>query len=520
MHRSEAWGFAAVGLLGASIGFFACSGEFKTVCPEGTTQTAGGGDINEACTSSQIAGRGGSGGINGAGGVGASGATTLAGMSGGSGAGGSSTLPEGECVPAATRCTFEAVEACESDGHWGAPKTCEVACDANGIACVQPLQIISTSYSTCARMSDGTVRCWGQGFLGTLGSGSSEDAAKPREISGLHNVERLFSNDDTICALLSDKRPVCWGRNSSNLITTSSETTLFSPTSMVGVANVKTMTMGHAHICILEEGSDRVKCKGPNSFGQLGNGSTQASTSFVETAGPITSFKQLATRTNTVCATSTDGRVACWGDGAKKANGSAQQANLLVPTALAGVAQVSEVVAGSTSCAVREDKKVLCWGDNARGELGRGTIGPLDGLSPALVNQLDGVVQLARSGDHVCAVKEDQTVWCWGGARMGCLGVSCEAASELCKPDAFDYSGGGIPQFAVPSPLQVNLQNVVEVSVGLGFTCARTADSRVHCWGYNVNGQLGNGTKGAPVIKPTPVVWKLDFRGRRWPERA
>jgi alpha-tubulin suppressor-like RCC1 family protein len=434
--------------------------------------------------------------------------------------GGSSSPPDGECLPAVTRCTFEAIETCESDGHWGAPKTCEVACDATGIACVQPLQIISTSYSTCARMSDGTVRCWGQGFLGTLGSGSSEDAAKPREISGLHNVERLFSNDDTICALLSDKRPVCWGRNSSNLITTSSETPLFAPTSMVGVANVKTMTMGHAHICILEEGSDRVKCKGPNSFGQLGNGSTQASTSFVETAGPITSFKQLATRTNTVCATSTDGRVACWGDGAKKANGSAQQANLLVPTALAGVEHVSEVLAGSTSCAVREDKKVLCWGDNARGELGRGTIGPLDGLSPALVNQLDGVVQLARSGDHVCAVKEDQTVWCWGGARMGCLGVSCEAASELCKPDAFDYSGGGIPQFAVPSPLQVNLQNVVEVSVGLGFTCARTADSRVHCWGYNVNGQLGNGTKGAPVIKPTPVIWKLDFRGRRWPERA
>ncbi|HEU4538794.1 MAG TPA: hypothetical protein VFS00_31960, partial [Polyangiaceae bacterium] len=48
-------------LLAAGTALWACDGKFRRSCPEGTTQTAGGGDIDVACTSNDaLAGMGGS----------------------------------------------------------------------------------------------------------------------------------------------------------------------------------------------------------------------------------------------------------------------------------------------------------------------------------------------------------------------------------------------------------------------------------------------------------------------------
>jgi hypothetical protein len=81
--------------LAAGAGLFACAGEFKTKCPEGTVQN-GGGDVAEACVAAGAGGAGGQGGEGGPagqggqGGQGAGGGQT--GRGGGAGAGGDATL--------------------------------------------------------------------------------------------------------------------------------------------------------------------------------------------------------------------------------------------------------------------------------------------------------------------------------------------------------------------------------------------------------------------------------------------
>jgi alpha-tubulin suppressor-like RCC1 family protein len=60
----------------------------------------------------------------------------------------------------------------------------------------------------------------------------------------------------------------------------------------------------------------------------------------------------------------------------------------------------------------------------------------------------------------------------------------------------------------VPNASKVDLAGVVEVRPAGSFTCARTADSKVYCWGDNSKGQLGDGTTGVGRAKPEPVVWK------------
>jgi alpha-tubulin suppressor-like RCC1 family protein len=92
-----------------------------------------------------------------------------------------------------------------------------------------------------------------------------------------------------------------------------------------------------------------------------------------------------------------------------------------------------------------------------------------------------GVLQVAVGAFHVCALRTDRTVWCWG-------------------TDAKPYPQGnpsfGIPVLSGPTPEPIpGLVDVEELRAGEFHTCARTADKTLWCWGHNERGQLGNGTR-------------------------
>ena len=58
------------------------------------------------------------------------------------------------------------------------------------------------------------VWCWGQGFRGALGDGTTEDRAEPARVAGLSNVVRLVgaSGDDIVfCAVTGTGDLWCWG---------------------------------------------------------------------------------------------------------------------------------------------------------------------------------------------------------------------------------------------------------------------------------------------------------------------
>jgi alpha-tubulin suppressor-like RCC1 family protein len=51
-----------------------------------------------------------------------------------------------------------------------------------------------------------------------------------------------------------------------------------------------------------------------------------------------------------------------------------------------------------------------------------------------------------------------------------------------------------------------------QISTGTGYACGVTADSLAYCWGYNKNGQLGDGTTTSPRLRPVAVQGGLHFR--------
>lgn len=71
---------------------------------------------------------------------------------------------------------------------------------------------------TCARLFDGTLRCWGANEAGQLTNGTTAPNVAPAMISGLFNVQQLVAAGSTTCARLDDKSVHCWGAGKSGQI--------------------------------------------------------------------------------------------------------------------------------------------------------------------------------------------------------------------------------------------------------------------------------------------------------------
>jgi alpha-tubulin suppressor-like RCC1 family protein len=486
----------------AAVGAFAaCSGEFKTQCPEGTVQQ-GGGDVDEACVAAGAGGTGGAGGASGTGGVGPGGA-----------GGNSQPPPKGECQAGQKQCSAEGLSECGPDGQWQAPAACEIGCDGAKSECVVPVQLAAGSTHACALLSDGTVRCWGGNEEGQLGDGTQASSFKPKQVLNVSNATKLVADDRGTCAILADGTAWCWGANDAshgNRLDPSSDAPRFITPFKLPANAVSGIALSKVSLCLISDNSTVAQCQGDNIWGQLGNGSSTPSTRVP--LGPVVGISgspvDLSTSTGIVtshsCAASGEGAVYCWGDGSYKQNGSAEAQGLLEATEvnhleLKNISQIS--TRNHHSCALRQnDGTILCWGWNVSGELGRITSEPVnEGSGPDFVTSMSGARQVSAGTTHVCAVKGDDTIWCWGNNGAGALGRSC---SEI----ACQKNGFGI-DISI-EPVNVLLDPVAEVASGFAFTCARTKAGGMFCWGSNGDGQLGSGSVGEPTSTPQRVVWK------------
>ncbi|MBO9705855.1 MAG: hypothetical protein J7474_10145, partial [Arthrobacter sp.] len=162
--------------------------------------------------------------------------------------------------------------------------------------------------------------------------------------------------------------------------------------------------------------------------GILGIGSTTAQTNptKVTTLGDV---KKVAAGWRHTCAIKTDGTAWCWGLNGHGQLGDNTNVTKTSPVQVQGLDGAVDISVGyDFSCAVKSDGSVVCWGFGENGKLGINSTA--DKWVPQQVSTLtpgSGVTMINIGGAQACAVKTDESKWCWGRNSSGELGISSTA---------------------------------------------------------------------------------------------
>jgi len=355
-----------------------------------------------------------------------------------------------------------------------------------GVIGITTATAIAAGGHTCALLSDGTVKCWGYNGYGELGNGTNADSNTPVGVIGITTATAVAVGGSHTCALLSDGTVKCWGANGSGQLGNGTNTDSDIPVSVSGITTATAIAAGDNHTCaVLSDGT--VQCWGSNSKGQLGNGTNTDSNIPVGVSRITTATAIAAAGDGQTCAVLSDGTVNCWGDNGygELGNGTFTGSNIPVP--VNGISTATEIAMGSSlTCALLSDGTVKCWGYNFYGELGNGTT--TNSNSPVGVIGISSPIALAGGAYHTCAVLSGGTVYCWGDNSNGQLGNGTNTDSTT-------------PVLAATSGFKA-------IAAGDYHTCALSSTGHVWCWGLNDNGQLGNGTttdSNTPVQLGFPI---------------
>lgn len=363
-----------------------------------------------------------------------------------------------------------------------------------------PVSVSTSSFSSCALMSGGTVWCWGRHLVGEAGTQNNfrplregmHTGVFPQQVAGVSNAIALSSGNSHTCALIANGTVQCWGNNDQcqlgrGLIVVNGSNQWHSGTPepvKVGTPTVPTGVLDHviqiagggAHTCALRSDGS-IHCWGRGDRGAAGEGVPQQIRVIEEThhVWPYVILDRAVRSYNGLTIPSTEGEPA------------------RVPASIS---------ANYSATCVRYASGVLeCWGDRVAGQLGDDWMGggmPTHTRAAGFVSQPAPVLAHAGGGGVNCALRSDGELFCWGTCDLAGRGANCGIYAGSYNRLSVQLADGGVP-----------LRNVVSVALSRspdGTACAVLADGAVRCWGSNLHGALGVRTDSPTRVSHPAVV--------------
>lgn len=406
--------------------------------------------------------------------------------------------------------------------------------------------IVANANTVCVIASDDLIYCWGENQFGQLGNNSTVDSHVPVALSttgpiGGKTIKSISLGTSHGCAIGSDDLVYCWGENSAGQLGngTTVNSLLAVAVDTTGVLSGKTVkalaagwNFSDGHNCVIAS-DDLAYCWGAANQGQLGNNSfsVESSPVAVDASGVLSgkTIKKIIGGRNFSCAIANDDLMYCWGGESG-----------IVFTATASAVNTSGALSGKTFkngsgsmgvyCVLASDDQVYCWGSkisaqNTAGSFVTSTMQTempmamygFNAANPVIVSTAysndftrrcaitvtndvfcgtpaagyalsvpsaqfgSSILQkLSISSNHACAISDDNKIYCWGSNDWGQLGNASNTYSAA--PVQVDTTG------------VLSGKTIEEIYSTFRISCAIDSAGAAYCWGYNGDGQLGDGT--------------------------
>lgn len=335
--------------------------------------------------------------------------------------------------------------------------------------------------SFCALFTSGTIDCWGVGSQGDLGNGGTSNSDVPVPVESITTATSVVGGLDGFCALLSTHTIDCWGYGGSGQLGNGTNTNSDVPVAVETISNASKLVAGQTYFCSLLS-TGHVDCWGANNDGQLGNGTTTASDVPVAVKKITTATSVISgTESFTDCALLSSGAVDCWGYNVYGELGDGTTTNSDVPVAATGIKTATSLAEdistegnGFGYCALLKSEHIECWGYNSYGELGNKKT--TESNVPVSVKKIKTAVSIVGGDEGYCAVLKNENLDCWGRGDYGELGNGSGASSDVPVAVATITTGSKV------------------VSGYLEYCSLLKTTGGVDCWGYGGEGQLGDGS--------------------------
>jgi len=380
----------------------------------------------------------------------------------------------------------------------------EVVCATDGGPCVK--EIVAGRNHFCARMAEGTVHCWGTDELGNLGRGTpteSVDAGvawKIPPVADVTGATQISAGADTSCARLDDGGIRCWGGNKSSELALTAESPPIQdwephpdPVQPAGVGSATRVDVGHGSVCArLTDGT--LSCWGKADRGQLARPLPMYSLSGSPGLAEVGSLVIASARagSSTMLGLTTTGELWAWGAlSGSEGYCSGVIASISPTITPRKIRELSNVTSFAISehfqpeafplepppqahaCAIANGE-LHCWGRSDKTALCTGK--PDREIVPALapVDSKAWPQRVAVAREITCIRMTDGTVQCCGSNEQGRMALPIQTTHSALLTPAANFKG-----------------RAVQVATSDASVCALVQGGTVHCWGSNLNGELG-----------------------------
>jgi len=324
---------------------------------------------------------------------------------------------------------------------------------SNRLATVLAVAFVTLGSTASAQAAGGSVLGWGENYYGQTGNGTPSKTEcqclpNPTPAGGLSDATQVSAGSSHTIALRANGTVTAWGYNGPGQLGDGTTTESAAPVPVSGLTNVVAVDAGYEHNLALL-GNGTVMAWGDNYFGELGVGSSEFAGGGPESCGSTSPCSK-------------------------------------VPIQVPGLSDVVAIDAGyRSSVALLGNGTVMAWGYDYYGILGNGT-GTETGCEcadhPVPVPGVSGAVDISAE-HHGMALLANGTVTAWGQDTDGQIGNGTDF--EVPPPNCLCVVAASVVGLSGP---------VRQISAGGYHSVALLGSGIAQAWGYDYEGELGNGS--------------------------